>query len=123
MTRRLIPLPRGMSDGFYAFMSSGCVRTESGELMMLADELEQEMSMNDLLSLKYRLWNSDDVGSGYVAVDPLHVSAVVETERRRAYGGNHRVAVIHMVDGKEYVVEDDGRTVQLEIWNGKSFPT
>lgn len=37
--RPLIPLPRGMSDGFYAFMSAGCTRSESGELLMLGNEL------------------------------------------------------------------------------------
>jgi hypothetical protein len=29
-----VPLPRGMSAGFYAFMRPGCVRDESGEVFM-----------------------------------------------------------------------------------------
>ncbi len=73
--------------------------------------------------LRYRLWDSDGVDSEFVTVDPFCVSAVVETSRRRAYGGNNDVAIIRMVDGKEYTVEDDGRKVQLEIWSGKSFDT
>lgn len=31
----LIPVPRGMSDGFYAFMGAGCRRSDSGEILML----------------------------------------------------------------------------------------
>lgn len=32
---RLIPVPRGMSHGFYAFMGAGVDRSDSGEIMML----------------------------------------------------------------------------------------
>jgi hypothetical protein len=31
----MIPVPRGMSDGFYAFMGAGAPRSESGEILML----------------------------------------------------------------------------------------
>ena len=31
----LIPLPRGMSPGFYAFMGAGCQRREDGTLLMI----------------------------------------------------------------------------------------
>ena len=30
----LVPVPRGMSTGFYAFMGAGCLRSESGEMLM-----------------------------------------------------------------------------------------
>jgi len=30
----LVPVPRGMSAGFYAFMGAGCLRSESGEMLM-----------------------------------------------------------------------------------------
>lgn len=31
----LVPLPRGMSDGFYAFMGAGCKRGDDGTVLML----------------------------------------------------------------------------------------
>lgn len=31
----LVPLPRGMSPGFYRFMAAGCVRRDDGTLLML----------------------------------------------------------------------------------------
>lgn len=34
MSGRLTPLPRGMSAGFYNFMRHGCIRTDSGDLLM-----------------------------------------------------------------------------------------
>lgn len=37
-----MPLPRGMSPGFYAFMSPGCVRDESGTLWMSVDTKEEK---------------------------------------------------------------------------------
>lgn len=73
--------------------------------------------------LRYRLWNSDDVDAGSVVVDPFCVASVVETTRRRAYGGNNDVAIIRMTDGKEFVVEDGARKVSADIWHGKSFAT
>ena len=33
--RGLIPLPRWMSPGFYRFMAPGCVRDDTGALLML----------------------------------------------------------------------------------------
>jgi hypothetical protein len=71
--------------------------------------------------LRYRIWNSDDVHAGELVVDPLFVASVVETVRRRAYGGNNNVAVIRLSDGKEFTVCDDARRVALEIWQGKSI--
>lgn len=72
--------------------------------------------------LRFKLWDSDGVGAGSVVVDPFCVATVVETTRRRAYGGNNDVAVIRLTDGKEYAVCDDGRKVAVEIWLGKSYP-
>jgi hypothetical protein len=79
--------------------------------------------MDNFRPLKYTLWNIDGIDSDKVTIDPFAVSSVVETTRRRAYGGNNNVAIIRMRDGKEYVVEDDRRQVQLEIWTGKSYTT
>ena len=31
----LVPLPRGMSPGFYAFMAPGCIRRDDGTLLRL----------------------------------------------------------------------------------------
>lgn len=66
--------------------------------------------------LRFKLWNSDDCDSGHVTVRPEFVVSVVETQRRRAYGGNNNVAIIRLSDGKEYCVEDDGRKVQDAVW-------
>jgi hypothetical protein len=34
----LIPVPRGMSAGFYAFMGAGGKRSDSGEVLMLTPQ-------------------------------------------------------------------------------------
>lgn len=73
--------------------------------------------------LRFRLWNSDDVDAGGIVVDPFCVAGVIETTRRRAYGGNNDVAIIRMTDGKEYTVVDPDRKVAADIWLAKSFST
>lgn len=73
--------------------------------------------------LKYQLWDVDGLSRGVLTVDPFSVASVVETEMRRQYLGSEKVAIIRMVDGKEYIVCDYQRNVQLEIWSGKSFIT
>lgn len=70
--------------------------------------------------LRYRLWDADSTDAGTVAVDPSCVATVVETSARRSVGGAVPVAVIRLVDGKEYVVHDPERGVTAEVWLEKS---
>lgn len=37
-----VPLPRGMSDGFYKFMGAGARRTPSGETLMFIQDKESD---------------------------------------------------------------------------------
>ena len=63
------------------------------------------------MMLEFKLWGDDrDVDGRPVLVDPAFVASVVETERRRAYGGYSPVAVIRMADGAEHVVYDEARS-------------
>ncbi len=39
---RLIPVPRGMSPGFYAFMSAGCSRSDDGQILMIGDKMSDQ---------------------------------------------------------------------------------
>jgi hypothetical protein len=50
-----------------------------------------------------------------VHIDPAAVIAARETERRPALSGYHQTAVITLVTGTEYVVEDGARRVAKEI--------
>lgn len=52
---RLIPLPRGMSPAFYAFMAPGCRRQDDGTLMMVCPRCAEE----GLAELARRLESED----------------------------------------------------------------
>lgn len=70
--------------------------------------------------LRFELF--DDDSRSKVVIDPFAVATVVETHNRSGYGGLCPVAVIRLMDGKEYVVSDDLRRVSGDIWLGKSVP-
>lgn len=71
--------------------------------------------------LRFLLWDDGDRNAGYVVVDPFCVATVVERVERRGYGGSARVAVIRLMDGKEYRVTDEAGKVAEEIWLAKSY--
>ena len=54
----LIPVPRGMSPGFYAFMGAGCPRREDGTIMML-NPRRDDMTHNVDLFRKYMCGNPE----------------------------------------------------------------
>jgi hypothetical protein len=37
----LVPLPRGMSSGFYSFMAAGCERRPDGTLLMVCPKCQE----------------------------------------------------------------------------------
>jgi hypothetical protein len=71
--------------------------------------------------LTFTLYTADDYGRSrrVVHIDPCAVIAVEEAERRPAIGGYHQVAVITLVTGDKYTVEDGSRRVAREIAEAK----
>ena len=65
----------------------------------------------------------DDFSPGpsrQVHIDPAAVASVEEDERRPAYRGWHQVAVIMLVTGKTFVVEDEARLAAKRIAEAKA---
>jgi hypothetical protein len=58
--------------------------------------------------LTFTLYTADDYDrrTRHVHIDPLAVASVEEAERRPAFGGYWCVAVITLVNGERFVVED-----------------
>ena len=67
-----------------------------------------------MTELRFKLYESALPAT--IAVDPFAVATVVETCIRGV-----PVAIIRLMDGKEYVVSDGLRRVTGDIWMGKSF--
>ena len=67
-----------------------------------------------MAELRFKLF--DTTPPATIVVDPFAVATVVETHNRSGYGGLCPVAVIRLMDGKEYVVSDDLRRVSGDIW-------
>jgi hypothetical protein len=67
--------------------------------------------------LTFTLYTADeyDRTTRHVHIDPGAVVAVEETERRPALGGAHAVAVITLVTGDKYIVEDWQRRAARQI--------
>jgi hypothetical protein len=73
--------------------------------------------------LTFTLYIADDYDHSrrVVHIDPCAVIAVEETERRPAFGGYQQVAVITLVTGREYIVEDGARRAAREIAEAKQL--
>jgi hypothetical protein len=67
--------------------------------------------------LTFTLYTADDYDrrTRHVHIDPLAVASVEEAERRPAFGGWWQVAVITLVTGGKYTVEDGARQAALLI--------
>jgi hypothetical protein len=71
--------------------------------------------------LTFTLYTADDYDrrTRHVHIDPLAVASVEEAERRPAFGGYWQVAVIVMVNGERFVVEDGARRVAKMVREAK----
>jgi hypothetical protein len=69
--------------------------------------------------LTFTLFCEDRGDRRTVHIDPAAVASVEETERRRAFGGWHQVAVITLTTGDKHVVEDGARRAARQIDEAK----
>jgi hypothetical protein len=56
----------------------------------------------------------------HVHIDPLAVASVEEAERRPAFGGYWQVAVVTMMNGERFVVEDGARRPAKVVRDAKA---
>jgi hypothetical protein len=60
--------------------------------------------------LKFALYDEDAPRrSRRARIDPAAMVSIEGAERRPAFGGWHQIAVIAMVNGDDFVVEDEAR--------------
>jgi hypothetical protein len=71
--------------------------------------------------LTFTLYTADDYDrrTRHVHIDQLAVSSVEEAERRPAFGGYWQVAVVTMMNGEKFVVEDGARRAARLVWEAK----
>ncbi len=75
--------------------------------------------------LTFTLYTADDYERTrrHVHIDPSAVVSVEEAERRPAFGGWYQVAVITLVTGDKYIVEDGARLVAKRIAEAQQAAT
>jgi hypothetical protein len=70
--------------------------------------------------LTFTLYTEDRDGPRAVHIDPAAVASVEEAERRPAFGGWHQVAVIVLVTGDKFTLEDGARRAARQIAAAKA---
>jgi hypothetical protein len=79
--------------------------------------------LEEVAVLTFTLYDEDARGpSRQVHIDPAAVASVAETACRPAFGGWHQVAVISMVNGERFTVEDGARTAARLVREAKAMP-
>jgi hypothetical protein len=70
--------------------------------------------------LTFTLYTEDRGDRRSAHIDPAAVASVEEAERRPAFGGWHQVAVITLVTGDKFTVEDGARGAARLIAEAKA---
>jgi hypothetical protein len=79
------------------------------------------MQGDDTMLLTFTLYTAGDYDrrTRHVPIDPLVVASVEEAERRPAFVGYWQVAVVVMVNGERFVVEDGARRAARMVREAK----
>jgi hypothetical protein len=116
--RRLIPVPSGMCPAFYEFMGAGCARSDSGEILMLADSCgERDRTKTEELSAAVASLRADNYGlSRHDAADKEADQALLANAYLAHIAEQERVAGMRAIPiTEEWLVSTGFKAVESHI--------